>query len=167
VKRPRETIAAFCRAAPPRCHLVLAGGGDRLSPEALLADIPPACAARVHLLGAVAGGDLEQAYLAADGFISRSWQENFGYAVAEAAAYGLPLILAPGIDLAHDLPTSSTGGLACGWLLPDDTAAAAEEAIAAWGQSRDHRGMGAPGRTWVGDTLAFERFRDRLADLRR
>jgi hypothetical protein len=25
VKRPRETIEAFCRAAPPRSHLVLAG----------------------------------------------------------------------------------------------------------------------------------------------
>jgi len=165
VKRPRETIAAFCRAAPPRSHLVLAGGADGLTPAALLAGIPPACADRVHLLGPLAAADLRQAYLAADGFISLSWQENFGYAVAEAAAYGLPLILAPGIDLAHDLPRGSAGGLACGWLLPDETPAAAEEAIAAWGRAREYRALGAPGRAWAGETLALDQFRERLAKL--
>jgi glycosyltransferase involved in cell wall biosynthesis len=165
VKRPRETIEAFCRAATPRSHLVLVGGADGVAPEALLAGIPADRAAHVHLLGSLTADGLRQAYLAADGFISLSWQENFGYAVAEAAAYGLPLILAPGVDLAHDLPKSSTGRLACGWLVPNDTLAAAEEAIAAWGQARDHPSLGAPGRAWAGDMLAFARFRERLAEL--
>lgn len=165
VKRPRETIEVFCRAAPPHSHLVLAGGAAGLAPETLLAGLPAACAARVHFVGPLATGDLHHAYLAADGFISLSWQENFGYAVAEAAAYGLPLILAPGIDLAHDLPQATAGGLACGWLLPDDAPAAAAEAVAAWGQARDHRSLGATGRAWAADALAFDRFRERLAEL--
>lgn len=170
VKRPRETIEAFCRAARPRCHLAVVGGADGLSPAALVAGIPAVCADRVHLTGPLAAADLRQAYLAADGFISLSWQENFGYAVAEAAAYGLPLILAPGIDLAHDLPRAAAGGLACGWLLPDDAPATAAEAVAAWGRLAEAGGpagelaaLGAGGRAWVGDTLGFERFRDRLA----
>jgi len=173
VKRPRAVIAAFCRGAPPRCHLVIAGGADGLTAETLAAGVPAGAADRVHAVGPLATAALRQAYLAADGFISLSWQENFGYAVAEAAAYGLPLILTPGIDLAHELPTSSSGGLACGWLLPDDTPAAAAEAVAAWGRlaagpsgrAAALAALGAQGRTWVGDTLAFERFSARLASL--
>jgi glycosyltransferase involved in cell wall biosynthesis len=177
VKRPRETIAAFCRAAPPRCRLVLAGGDDGLTRDAVASGIPAGHADRVHCVGPLDAAELRQAYLAADGFISLSWQENFGYAAAEAAAYGLPLILAPGIDLAHEFPAAAPGGITCGWLLPDDAAASAEEAVAAWGRLAENAAgsaaggpggltaLGAQGRAWVGDTLDCERFRERLSAL--
>jgi len=180
VKRPRETIAAFCRAALPRGHLVIVGGDDRITRATLRAGIPATHRDRVHAVGPLEAAELRCAYLAADGFISLSWQENFGYAVAEAAAYGLPLIVSPGIDIAHELPTACPGGISCGWLLPDDTEVAAAEAVAAWGRLAKQPGspnhgmqspglatLGAIGRDWVGDTLGFERFQDRLAALRR
>jgi glycosyltransferase involved in cell wall biosynthesis len=127
------------------------------------AAIPPACRGRVHLIGPLAGADLAAAQLAGDGFISLSSQENFGYAAAEAMAYGLPVILSPGHDLAHEMPALA-GRFACGWLLGDDAHATAVAAIHEFATASDATlgAAGATGRSWVAETLAFERFRERL-----
>jgi glycosyltransferase involved in cell wall biosynthesis len=130
------------------------------------AAIPPACRDRVHVIGPLAGADLAAAQLAGDGFTSLSYQENFGYAAAEAMAYGLPVILSPGHDLVYEMPALA-GRFACGWLLGDDVHATAVAAIREWAGVSDATlaALGATGRTWVAETLAFERFRDRLTAL--
>jgi glycosyltransferase involved in cell wall biosynthesis len=167
VKRPVETVRAFCEATSPaarqHCHLALVGMDGDLTQADLHAAIPPACRDRVHVVGPLAGADLAAAQLAADGFLSLSFQENFGYAAAEALAYGLPVILSPGHDLAHEMPTGA-GRFACGWLLGDDAGESAVAAIREFATAADVRlaAAGATGRAWVGDTLSFERFRDTL-----
>jgi glycosyltransferase involved in cell wall biosynthesis len=171
VKRPIETIRCFCLAETGAAHLVMVCGEGELDRRRIAAAIPPDHAGRIHLVGPFAGSELAAAYLASDGFVSLSYQENFGYAAAEATAYGLPVILSPGHDLAQDMPRTTAGGLACGWLLPDDSAAAAVEAIAAWSATASGRGpkplatVGSTGRSWASDTLSFERFRATLRSL--
>jgi hypothetical protein len=62
-----------------------------------------------------------------------------------------------------------TGGLACGWLLPDDSFAAAVAAIRAWAFATDRQleALGAVGATWAREELSPERFRDELVSLAR
>jgi glycosyltransferase involved in cell wall biosynthesis len=167
VKRPVHAVEAFCRAEAGRSHLVVVGMDDDVTAAEVLRAVPAEHRERVHLVGRLAGHALAEAYRAADGFLSLSFQENFGYAVAEALAHGLPVILSPGHDLAHDLPQAAAGGIACGWLLPDDSGDAAAEAIAEWavlaeGQRATLAEMGAAGRRWAGEMLSRERFREVL-----
>jgi len=170
VKRPVETVRAFCEAtaaaSQAHCHLAMVGMDGDLSQADIHAAIPPACRGRVHVIGPLAGADLAESLLASDGFISLSFQENFGYAAAEALAYGLPVLLSPGHDLAHEMPACD-GRFACGWLLGDDVHATAVAAIREFATASDAAltAAGAVGRAWVAETLPFERFRDRLAAL--
>jgi len=170
VKRPIETVEAFCRAGPTRAHLFLAGMADGVAVEDLMRAVPVNRQATIHIAGGLAQADLNAAYQAADGFISLSFQENFGYAAAEAIAYGLPVILSPGHDLAYDLPKTAEGRLACGWLLKDDSAAAVDAAISDWaaaarGAGERFAALGAAGRCWAGEMLSRHRFRAELKRL--
>jgi glycosyltransferase involved in cell wall biosynthesis len=170
VKRPIHAVEAFCRAESGLAQLVIVGMSDDVSAADVLRAVPASRRDAVHLVGRLEGQGLAEAYRAADGFLSLSFQENFGYAAAEAIAYGLPVILSPGHDLAYDLPHSAAGRLACGWLLPDDTAEAAEAAIAEWaglaaGQRAKLETLGAAGREWAAETLSAERFREALSRL--
>ena len=172
VKRPVETVRAFCEATAAasleHCHLAIVGLDGDLTQADILVAIPAACRDRVHVVGPLAGADLAAAHLAGDGFISLSFQENFGYAAAEAMAYGLPVILSSGHDLAHEMPALA-GRFACGWLLGDDAQATAVAAIREFAKASDATlaALGGTGRTWVANTLSFERFRDRLTGLLR
>jgi glycosyltransferase involved in cell wall biosynthesis len=171
MKRPLETVRAFCRTGGARAHLAVVGMDGDLTAAEVRGAVPAVLAGRVHVVGELAGPDLADAYLAADGFISLSHRENFGYALAEALAYGMPVIVTPGHDLAHELPRRSDGVLACGWLLPDESAAAAEEAIGEWGVATGGSAahgqplaLGDAGRAWATEHLAFERFQNSLRD---
>jgi len=166
VKRPVETVQAFCAAAGENCHLVMAGMDGDLTQSDLRRLIPAGREDRVHLVGPFASDAVAEAMLASDGFISLSYQENFGYAAAEAIAAGLPVILSPGHDLAHEMPMRD-GRLGCGWLLGDDAHATAVAAIREWAAASEATlaKIGSTGRGWAGDVLSFERFQDRLTAL--
>jgi len=167
VKRPLDTVRAFCEAtsapAQKNCQLAIIGMDGDLTQADLLAAIPATCRDRVHVVGPLVGADLARAQLAGDGFISLSYQENFGYAAAEALAYGLPVILSPGHDLAHEMPAHE-GRFACGWLLGDDAHTTAVAVIREFATATDATlsAAGGTGRAWVGETLSFEQFRDGL-----
>lgn len=173
MKRPLETIAAFCDAAAPESHLVMVGMDGDLAAADVARAVPPAWHERVHVAGELAGPDLADAYLASDGYISLSHRENFGYAAAEAVAYGLPVILSPGHDLAHEMPGADARQFACGWLLPDDSHATAVQAIREWVGLVRGSGtaatrlvtMAATGRAWAAERLSFDRFATTLATL--
>jgi len=166
MKRPLDTVAAFCAAAADDCHLALVGMDGDITAAQVQTAIPHAFRHRVHVVGPLAGAELAAAYRAADGFISLSFRENFGYAAAEAVAHGLPVILSPGHDLAHELPRGGEN-LACGWLLPDDSRTAAEEAIEGFCRlsAAEADTMRMAGTAWARDNLSFERFRDALRSL--
>jgi glycosyltransferase involved in cell wall biosynthesis len=173
MKRPLQAILAFAASAAGTGHLVIVGMDENLSRVGLQAKIPPAVAGRVHLVGELQGAALAEAWLAADGYISLSAKENFGYATADALAHGLPVILSPGHDLAYELPGADRGGLDCGWLLPDDSLQSAVDAIGEWsalvtasgGTPRRLLGLRETGRIWAADNLSFERFRSSLERL--
>jgi glycosyltransferase involved in cell wall biosynthesis len=120
----------------------------------------------VHVVGPLTGDGLAAAFQASDGFISLSHRENFGYSFAEALAHGIPAIVSAGHDLAHEL-VGRGGELSCGWLLDGDMAGRSIEAIRDWVAVPATRlaALGAAGRVWVGEELAFERFRNRLLAL--
>jgi glycosyltransferase involved in cell wall biosynthesis len=89
-------IAAFRQTvtAPRRGVLVIAGGGDseyvgRLQTDARdLVD-----AGRLVFAGHLTGDDRRLAFASADAFALTSHSENFGLAVAEAMAAGLPVVV--------------------------------------------------------------------------
>jgi glycosyltransferase involved in cell wall biosynthesis len=172
-KRPRETIEAFAAASPASAHLVVVGMDDNLTRRGLKAEVPAAVAGRVHVVGELRGDALAEAWLAADGYISLSAKENFGYSAADALAHGLPVILSPGHDLAYELPGADQGRLDCGWLLVDDSLRTAAEAIRDWselvaaegGQRERLRRFRDTGRNWAADNLSFERFQTALQRL--
>ncbi len=172
MKRPVATIHAFCEAAPPGAHLVVAGMDGDLTRRQLIAVTPIAWRNRVHVVGPLVRPDLAEALLGSDGFVSLSYRENFGYAAAEAVSYGLPVILSPGHDLAYEMPTGCDRKLACGWLLPEDSLTAAVQAVREWGQLAVHpsgrqrlAAMATAGRDWAAETLAFDTFKAKLEAL--
>jgi poly(glycerol-phosphate) alpha-glucosyltransferase len=166
MKRPLETVDAFVRAQVPDGHLVVVGMEEGVTRAELEARVPAAARGRVHVVGPLAGEGLAAAFQASDGFVSLSHRENFGYSFAEALAYGLPAIVSTGHDLAHEL-VGPGGEFPCGWLLDGDEAERAVEAIRDWAAVPAARlaALGAAGRAWVGNELAFDRFRDRLRAL--
>jgi glycosyltransferase involved in cell wall biosynthesis len=166
MKRSVETVRAFCEAGAPGCVLVIVGMDGDLTAAGVTAAVPESHRHRVRVVGPLFGASLTDAYLAADGYISRSYRENFGYAVAEALGYGLPVIVSPGHDLAYELPRNGDQ-LACGWLLPDDSEAMALGAINAFSQMSDEDliNRGNVGASWAKDWLSFQRFQDSLRSL--
>ena len=170
VKRPIHTVRAFCNANAEPAHLVMVGMDGNLTAEDVRRTVPREKQPFVHVAGPLSGDDLDMAYRAADGFVSLSFQENFGYAAAEAIARGLPVILSPGHDLAYDLPRTVEGRITCGWLLPDDSFGQAVMAIFDWAAMarvlrKTATEMGAAGRAWASEALSRERFRERLRGL--
>jgi len=156
MKRPKETIAAFTRAATPSSHLIVAGpDGEYSAPD--LAGVR-----NVHVIGPVYGTAKWELYHAADAFVNLSARENFGYTVAEALAAGLPVILSPGNDLRGELDR-----LRCGCLLatdsPEEAAAAMQTVLSAPPDML--RAMGARGRAWALAHISPERFRGQLMNV--
>lgn len=174
MKRPLETVAAFCAAGVDGAHLAIIGMDGDLCRRDIEQAVDSRCRDRVHAIGQLSGADLAEAWLAGDGFISLSYRENFGYSAAEAVAHGLPVILSAGHDLAHDMPTGLDGKLACGWLLEEGSPKGAAPAIAEWMALVSASGsrldaMACSGRAWAADALApaaFHRALDRLRDCR-
>lgn len=172
-KRPIEAIRAFAKASPSGCHLVVIGLDETFTSDDLRSAIPLNVSGRIHVLGELHGDSLAEAWLAADGYLSLSAKENFGYAMADALAHGLPVILSPGHDLAYELPHTDQARLACGWLLPDCCETTAIQAIQEWHTlvtagdrlSPARKRLHAVARNWVAENLAFDRFQSRLEDL--
>ena len=167
MKRVRQTIAVFCDAAALDCHLIVAGPDGDISGQAIKSSIPMAFADRIHVVGPLTGESVDEARSAADGFISLSHRENFGYSAADALSWRLPVIVSTGHDLIHELPTDSSGALACGWLIPDDYANPSVEAIRAFATLPEQRlnAMAAAGGRWAEDHLSFDGFRTSLTAL--
>jgi len=156
MKRPREIIAAFARAATPGAHLVVAGPDDEYS-AAELAGAP-----NVHVIGPVYGTAKWELYHAVDAFVNLSARENFGYTVAEALAAGLPVVLSPGNDLRGELDQ-----LRCGFLLATDSPEEAVDALQTVLSAPPDmlRAMGARGRAWALAHTSVDRFRSQLMNI--
>ena len=98
-------IAAFARIAPhrPDVRLVICGGGDPALVEKLQAQATSlGIAARITWAGQVTGDLRLAAFSAAEFFVLPSHSENFGIALLEAMAAGLPCLSTDQVALAAD-----------------------------------------------------------------
>ncbi len=105
-------LRAFCQVAPahPELDLVMAGPDpDGLRPglEAIASEA--GLAGRVHWPGMLQGDAKWGAFRAAEAFVLPSHQENFGIAIAEAIACGLPVLISDKINIWHYITEDGTG----------------------------------------------------------
>lgn len=101
--------------------------------------------------GPLSGSALEQAYQNADLYIQPSHTENFGMAIAEAMAHGLPVITT------HGAPWKLLEEEHCGWWTPistDGIAAALDDATRR--SPEELSAMGERGRAVVSERFAWE-----------
>ena len=91
-------------------HLILAGSGesDYVSYLKNLA-ASLGLSACTSFAGFVAGEDKELLLQGSDIFVLPSFSENFGIAVAEAMAAGLPAIVTPGVQIAPEIAAAKAG----------------------------------------------------------
>lgn len=105
----------------------------------------------LQFLGALFGEDKLAAYALAELFILPSYSENFGVAIAEALAAGVPTITTRGT------PWQQLEDYGCGWWVESEEkslAAALREALAASKESLSE--MGSRGREWMARDFSWE-----------
>jgi glycosyltransferase involved in cell wall biosynthesis len=111
-KRPDLLIDAFQQVARQNssCHLLMAGSGEadylaylqQLATQKQLGE-------RITFTGLITGNKKNILLQGADIFALPSYSENFGIAVAEAMAAGLPVIVTPGVQIAPEISTAEGG----------------------------------------------------------
>jgi glycosyltransferase involved in cell wall biosynthesis len=111
-----------------RYHLMVVGPIENpeytsfLHAKAMELDI----AEQVTWTGLLIGGDKEAAFTLASLFVSPSHHENFGFAVVEAIARGVPVIATNKINI-HELLSSAEAAIVC-----DDTVQGVSQALRKW-----------------------------------
>lgn len=100
-------------------HAILAGSGTA-EYETYLQDLIGSLnlTDRVSLPGLVIGAAKEILLQGSDLFVLPSFSENFGIAVAEALAAGLPVVLTPGVQIAPEIAAANAGIVVEGELAP-------------------------------------------------
>ena len=104
-----RALASIHNAARP-IELTVAGAGEpryRAELESLAESL--GFHARVRFVGHLDGDAKQNAFENADVFVLPSAHENFGIAVAEALASGLPVIVTPGVALAPNVAAAGAG----------------------------------------------------------
>ena len=104
-------IPAFARvlAARPDLHLIVAGPDDGVAAELGRWVAREGIAGRVSAIGMLAGEDKKMALAAAELFVLPSYSENFGIAVLEAMAAGLPVLISDQVNLWREISDASAG----------------------------------------------------------
>ena len=104
-------LPAFARLAGEPL-LVLAGPADEAYRRHLEAELARLnITDRVLFTGMLLGEDKRAAFADADLFVLPSYQENFGIAVAEAMASGLPVVLSDQVNIADEVVRAGAGGV--------------------------------------------------------
>ncbi len=162
VKRPAETIQAFKDARVQGCMLALVGYDGDVSAADLRQVATELPCGDIVVRSGVSGVDRADWLVAADGFISLSRRENFGYSAAEALGAGCPVILTPGNGLSGDLK-----GVPCGWLLDDDARDSIVECIRLWARAdpAELRTRGEAGRAVAARTFSRTAFAKSLGEM--
>jgi glycosyltransferase involved in cell wall biosynthesis len=109
-KRPDLLLRALSQLGDRRFHAIFAGSGEseyldelqHLAQSLNLSD-------RVTFVGLITGKAKELHLQGSDLFVLPSFSENFGIAVAEALAAGLPVIITPGVQIAPEVAAAQAG----------------------------------------------------------
>jgi len=128
----------------PEAHLVIAGPDDGMeaTTRAWIADY--GYADRVTFTGLLAGAEKLAVLRDADLFVLPSYSENFGIAVVEAMACGLPVVISDKVNLWHEV-----AGAAAGWVTPAAAAPFAAAIAESLADPVGSRARGARGRALV------------------
>jgi glycosyltransferase involved in cell wall biosynthesis len=115
---------------------------------------------RVDVEGPVYGPAKLDAYRQADLFVLPTLNENFGMAVAEALAVGVPVISTKGA------PWSGLEREGCGWWIEHGEAPLADALLEATSRpAAALRYMGAQGRRWMARDFSWDRVASDMADV--
>lgn len=139
------------------CHLVLAGpdGGYLETVRRLVAD--HGVAGRASLVGMLTGADKLAALRDATLFVLPSYSENFGIAVIEAMACGLPVLISDRVNIWREIVADGAGCVvAC------DAAALEQRLEAMLSEPDSLRRMGEAGRASVRRRFAWPELAVRL-----
>jgi glycosyltransferase involved in cell wall biosynthesis len=103
-------IPALCKVADCGFSFVIAGSGEpdfvaEIEKSLLIHDLTQ----RSHLVGFVSGKEKDILLQGADLFVLTSKSENFGVAVLEALAAGIPALVTPGVALASLIEEHQVG----------------------------------------------------------
>lgn len=162
MKRPLETFRAFARSRPSRTVLAVAGFPASVREAAIRREIARA-GSPIRYLGPVTGERRACLFSAADGFVSFSFRENFGYSFAEALAHGLPCLVSSGHDLLADI-----SGHAVGWVA-DASPGRWSDCFAAFDAAADDTlaSIGGMNAAWAREHLSVDRMQRSIAALLR
>jgi glycosyltransferase involved in cell wall biosynthesis len=111
-KRPDLLLMALHRLVEQNYdfHLIIAGSGEA-EYETELKNLAASLGItqQISFAGFVIGEDKDLLLQGSDMFVLPSFSENFGIAVAEAMAAGLPVIITPGIQIAPEVAAAEAG----------------------------------------------------------
>ena len=153
-KKGLDVLArAFAGAARARdAHLVVAGPDDGMGTKVRAWVDSFGLRGRTTFTGMVAGADKLALLADADLFVLPSYSENFGIAVIEAMACGVPVAISDRVNLWREV-----AGADAGWVTPpraEPFQAALVEALSNLGEARE---KGARGRRLVTDRFQWSR----------
>lgn len=153
-------LAAWAALAPdrPEWDLVIAGDGDAGHRAGLEAQVAGSGIPRVAFAGPVHGADKNALLSRADLFVLPTRSENFGIAVAEALAAGIPAVVTTGA------PWQGLQTERCGWWIEQGTAPLLAALSAATALPASERAaMGLRGRSWMAREFAWPAIGSRMA----
>ncbi len=138
-------------------HLVLAGpdGGFLAETRALVGT--EGIVGRASFTGMLTGADKLAAFADASVFVLPSYSENFGIAVIEAMACGVPVLISDRVNIWREVVADGAGHA-----VPCEVAALAERLDAMLGNPDALRGMGEAGRVSVRRRFAWPELAARL-----
>ena len=157
-------LEAWARLAPlrPEWRLVIAGPDEAGHRAELEKTIRARAIPGVSMPGPVSGEAKQALLLNADLFVLPTLNENFGIAVAEALAFGIPAIVTKGA------PWQGLDSEACGWWIEhgvEPLLAALLEATALPSSAR--RDMGLRGREWMARDFGWPAIGRQMAEVYR
>ncbi len=148
-------------ASVPHATLVIAGSGDegyvaslkRLARELHIEE-------RIVWAGYLEGNDKLAALAAADLFVLPSYSENFGIAVVEALAAGLPVLITDQVAIHREVAQAGAGRV-----VPCDSDALAGALAALLDDAGARQAMGARGRALAAERFSLEEMTSGLVGL--
>lgn len=112
---PKKGLDLLLRAfagTEPGCHLIVAGPDPDGYGKALQLEVARlGITNRVHFVGMLQGAEKLGALTDADLFVLPSRQENFGNAVVEALAAGIPVVISDQVNLWPEIKGTGVGGV--------------------------------------------------------
>jgi glycosyltransferase involved in cell wall biosynthesis len=162
-KRPDLLVQAISQVADQDygCHLIFAGSGEAEYLSYLIGLVSSlGLASRVSFAGFVTGKDKALLLQGSDIFVLPSFAENFGVAVAEAMAAGLPVIVTPDVQISPEVMTHQAGLVVEGNV--DAVSAALARLIAS---PEERRQLGANGQRLVRRCYSWNVIAQNLAEV--